>query len=32
MPEGLFEALSADERRNLVAYLMGNAQVPMPAQ
>lgn len=32
MPEGLFEAFNAEQRRNLVAYLMGNAQVPMPAR
>ncbi len=32
MPEGMFEALSAEQRRNLVAYLMGTAQVPMPAR
>jgi putative membrane-bound dehydrogenase-like protein len=29
MPEGLFEALTAEQRRNLVAYLMSKAQVPM---
>jgi putative heme-binding domain-containing protein len=32
MPEGLFEGLSAEQRRNLVAYLMGNAQVPLPVR
>jgi putative heme-binding domain-containing protein len=32
MPEGLFEAFTPEQRRNLVAYLMGNAQVPMPAR
>ena len=32
MPEGLFEGLSAEQRRDLVAYLMGSAQVPMPAR
>jgi putative heme-binding domain-containing protein len=32
MPEGLFEAFTAEQRRNLVGYLMGNAQVPMPAR
>ena len=32
MPEGLFEALTLQQRRNLVAYLMGNAQVPLPAR
>jgi len=30
MPEGLFEGFSAEQRRNLVAYLMSNAQVPLP--
>jgi putative heme-binding domain-containing protein len=32
MPEGLFEALTPEERRDLVAYLMGTAQVPLPAR
>ena len=32
MPEGLLENLSAVQRRNLVAYLMGNAQVPLPGR
>lgn len=32
MPEGLFEAFSAEQRRNVVAYLMGTAQVPMPVR
>ncbi len=32
MPEGLFEAFTAEQRRNLVAYLMGTAQVPMPVR
>ncbi len=31
MPEGLFESLDATQRRNLVAYLMGDDQVPLPA-
>ena len=30
MPEGLLEGLTPVQRRNLVAYLMGNAQVPLP--
>ena len=32
MPEGLFEGFSAEQRRNLVAYLMGSAQVPLPGR
>ncbi len=32
MPEGLFEGFSAEQRRNLVAYLMGNTQVPLPVR
>jgi hypothetical protein len=32
MPEGLFEGLSAEQRRNLVGYLMGTAQVPLPGR
>jgi len=32
MPEGLFEALTATQRRDLVSYLMGTAQVPLPAR
>jgi putative heme-binding domain-containing protein len=32
MPEGIFEALTAEQRRNLVAYLMGTGQVPMPVR
>lgn len=31
MPEGLLEGLDATQRRNLVAYLMGDEQVPLPA-
>jgi hypothetical protein len=31
MPEGLFEVLTEEQRLNLVAYLMGEEQVPMPA-
>jgi putative membrane-bound dehydrogenase-like protein len=30
MPEGLLESLDATQRRNLVAYLMGDEQVPLP--
>ena len=30
MPEGLFETLSADEVRDLVAYLASKSQVPPP--
>ena len=29
---GLLESLSAVQRRDLVAYLMGNAQVPLPVR
>jgi hypothetical protein len=32
MPEGLFAAFTEAQRRDLVAYLMGTEQVPMPAQ
>ncbi|HMO66084.1 MAG TPA: c-type cytochrome, partial [Verrucomicrobiota bacterium] len=31
MPEGLLEALADDEARDLIAYLMHPAQVPLPA-
>jgi putative heme-binding domain-containing protein len=31
MPEGLFEAFTPEQRRNLVAYLMGTSQVPLPS-
>lgn len=31
MPEGLLQALGNDEARDLVAYLRGRAQVPLPA-
>ena len=31
MPEGLLEALPADQARDLIAYLMHNSQVPLPA-
>lgn len=30
MPDGLLEGLDATQRRNLVAYLMGDDQVPLP--
>lgn len=30
MPEGLLEGLDATQRRNLVAYLMGDEQAPLP--
>jgi putative heme-binding domain-containing protein len=30
MPPGLLEGMSAVQRRNLIGYLMGNAQVPLP--
>ena len=30
MPEGLFDAMKPDEVRDLVAYLMGKEQVPLP--
>jgi putative heme-binding domain-containing protein len=32
MPEGLLEALSAEQARNLVAYLMHKCQVPLPSE
>ena len=32
MPEGLLESLSPIQRRDLVAYLMSNAQVPLPVR
>ena len=32
MPEGLFDKLSADEIRDLVAYLASPQQVPLPAE
>ena len=32
MPEGLLESLDSNQRRNLVAYLMGDAQTPLPAR
>ena len=32
MPEGLFETMAAEQRRNLVAYLMTKAQVPLPVR
>lgn len=32
MPEGLFEALTPEERRDLVAYVMGAVQVPLPTR
>jgi putative heme-binding domain-containing protein len=31
MPEGLLEALTPEQARDLVAYLMHKSQVPMPA-
>ena len=31
MPEGLLEALTAEQARDLIAYLMHMSQVPMPA-
>ncbi len=31
MPEGLFEALSPEQTRDLIAYLMTKSQVPLPA-
>ena len=31
MPEGLLEALPPDQARDLIAYLMHNCQVPLPA-
>ena len=30
MPEGLLTALSAEQRRDLLAYLMHPSQVPLP--
>ena len=30
MPEGLFDAMKPDDVRDLVAYLMGKEQVPLP--
>jgi putative heme-binding domain-containing protein len=30
MPEGLLQALTPEQQRDLLAYLMGNAQVPLP--
>ncbi|MBI4626887.1 MAG: c-type cytochrome, partial [Verrucomicrobia bacterium] len=32
MPEGLFEALTADQVRDLVAYLMDTTQTPLPGK
>jgi putative heme-binding domain-containing protein len=32
MPEGLFETFTPEQRRNLVAYLMGNSQVALPSR
>ena len=29
MPEGLLQAFTAEQQRDLLAYLMGNAQVPL---
>ena len=31
MPEGLLEALTPDQQRDLIAYLMHRSQVPLPA-
>jgi len=31
MPEGLLETMDATQRRNLIAYLMGEEQAPLPA-
>jgi putative heme-binding domain-containing protein len=31
MPEGLLEALTPEQARDLIAYLMHNSQVPMPS-
>jgi putative heme-binding domain-containing protein len=31
MPDGLLESLTAAQRRDLIAYLMHPAQVPLPA-
>ena len=30
MPDGLLEALTADQARDLIAYLMHSSQVPLP--
>ena len=30
MPDGLLESLTADQRRDLIAYLMHPSQVPLP--
>jgi hypothetical protein len=32
MPEGLLQAISEEEVRDLLAYLRSPAQVPMPAE
>jgi putative membrane-bound dehydrogenase-like protein len=32
MPEGLMDGLTAEQRRDLVAYLMHKSQVPLPAE
>jgi putative heme-binding domain-containing protein len=32
MPEGLFETMAVEQRRNLVAYLMSKSQVPLPVR
>jgi len=32
MPEGMLEAMTPVQRRNLIAYLMGTAQVPLPGR
>src|SRR6185436_1219778 len=32
MPEGLLQAISEDDARDLLAYLRGPAQVPLPAE
>ncbi len=32
MPEGLLQSLSPVQRRNLIAYLMSSAQVPLPGR
>jgi putative heme-binding domain-containing protein len=29
MPEGLLQAFTAEQQRDLLAYLMGNSQVPL---
>jgi len=31
MPEGLLEALTAEQARDLIVYLMHKSQVPLPA-